>query len=65
MTDTDRLDWLEKHHCTLINGDGVLRISLSTPAVTIIRRTVRQVVDEGMRRTNHPTLKGGSDGHMG
>jgi len=49
MTDTDRLDWLEKNVFTLKNDQDKLP-ALSIPKAIIMRRTVRQAVDEAMRR---------------
>jgi len=50
MTDTERIDWLEKNLFTLKNDWGELGASLIAPKVTFIRRTIRQTIDDAMRR---------------
>jgi hypothetical protein len=49
MTDTDRIDWLEKNWFVLGSDKGPF-VYMTIPNVTILRRTVRQAVDEAMRR---------------
>jgi gluconate kinase len=51
MTDTDRLDWLEKNVFTLINDhQRPVPITIYVVDATIMRRTVRQAIDEAMKR---------------